>query len=183
MALLDRLRRRPRWEDPDPKVRAEGVREIPAEEQDRIAQIATSDDDPLVRRAAVRRLSAADVLVRIAAEDQDPGVREKAEGALLALALAGEAGTAVPAGAALSEAGHLTHLALSAALPQVRADAVGRLRDAHALARVARSATDPAVRRSAVASVTDAATLAEVATRSEHKDAAVAAVDRIDDVE
>ena len=183
MALLDRLRRRPRWEDPDPKVRAEGVREIPAEEQERITQIATSDDDPLVRRAAVRRVSAADVLVRIAADDQDAGVREKAEGALLALALAGEAGTAVPAGAALTEAGHLTHLALSAALPEVRADAVGRLRDAHALARLARSATDPAVRRSAVASVTDAATLAEVASRSEHKDAAVAAVDRIDDVE
>jgi Domain of Unknown Function (DUF349) len=183
MALLDRLRRRPRWEDPDPKVRAEGVREIPAEEQDRIAQIATSDDDPLVRRAAVRRLSAADVLVRIAADDQDPGVREKAEGALLALALGGEASCAVPAGAALGEAGHLTHLALSATLPEVRADAVGRLRDAHALARVARSATDPAVRRSAVASVTDAAALAEVATRSEHKDAAMAAVDRIEDVE
>ena len=183
MALLDRLRRRPRWEDPDPKVRAEGVREIPAEEQDRIAQIATSDDDPLVRRAAVRRLSGADVLVRIAAEDRDAGVREKAEGALLALALAGEAGTAVPAGAALTEAGHLTHLALSAALPAVRVDAVGRLHDAHGLARVARSATDPAVRRSAVASMTDGATLAEVATRSEHKDAAVAAVDRMDDVE
>lgn len=183
MALLDRLRRRPRWEDPDPKVRAEGVREIPAEEQDRIVQIATSDDDPLVRRAAVRRLSGADVLARIAADDQDAGVREKAEGALLALALAGDAGTAVPAGAALTEAGHLTHLALSAAVPAVRADAVGRLRDAHGLARVARSATDRAVRLLAVASLTDGATLAEVAARSEHKDAAVAAVDRIEDVE
>jgi hypothetical protein len=71
MALLDRLRRRPRWEDPDPKVRAEGVREIPAEEQDRIVQIATSDEDPLVRRAAARRLSAADVSA-IAADDQIP---------------------------------------------------------------------------------------------------------------
>jgi hypothetical protein len=76
MALLDRLRRRPRWEDPDPKVRAEGVREIPAEEQDRLVQIATGDEDPLVRRAALRRLSGADVLARIAADDQDPGVRE-----------------------------------------------------------------------------------------------------------
>ena len=183
MALLDRLRRRPRWEDPDPKVRAEGVREIPAEEQDRLAQIATSDEDPLVRRAALRRLTSADVLVRIAAGDQDAGVREKAEGALLALALAADAGGAVPAGAALKEAGHLTQLALSAALPEVRADAVGRLLDPHALARVARSAADPAVRLRAVASVADAAALAEVATRSEHKDAAVAAVDRIDGVE
>jgi len=183
MALLDRLRRRPRWEDPDPKVRAEGVREIPAEEQDRLAQIATSDEDPLVRRAALRRLTSADVLVRIGADDQDAGVREKAEGALLALALAADAGGAVPAGAALKEAGHLTQLALSAALPEVRADAVGRLLDPHALARVARSAADPAVRLRAVASVADAAALAEVATRSEHKDAAVAAVDRIEDVE
>src|SRR5204862_7030551 len=65
MALLDRLRRRPRWEDPDPKVRAEGVREIPAEEQDRLSQIARDDADPLVRRAAVRRLKATDVLARL----------------------------------------------------------------------------------------------------------------------
>jgi uncharacterized protein DUF349 len=183
MALLDRLRRRPRWEDPDPKVRAEGVREIPAEEQDQLAQIATSDADPLVRRAAVRRLSAADVLARIAAGDEDAGVREKAAGALVTLALGADAATAGPAGAALSEAGHLTSLALSAALPAVRADAVGRLHDAHALSRVARSATDPEVRRRAVASVTDGAALAEIAARSEHKDAAVAAVDRIEDVE
>jgi hypothetical protein len=181
MALLDRLRRRPRWEDPDPKVRADGVREIPAEEQDRLAQIATGDADPLVRRAALRRLSGADVLARIAADDQDPGVREKAAGALLALAMGSDSATAGPAGAALTEAGHLTSLALSAALPDVRADAVGRLRDAHALARVARSATDPSVRQRAVAAVTDGATLAEIATRSEHKDAAVAAVERIDD--
>ncbi len=183
MALLDRLRRRPRWEDPDPKVRAEGVREIPAEEQDQLAQIATGDADPLVRRAAVRRLSGADVLARIAAGDEDAGVREKAAGALVTLALGAEAATAVPAGAALTEAGHLTSLALSAALPAVRADAVGRLRDAHAFSRVARSATDPEVRRRAVASVTDGAALAEIAARSEHKDAAVAAVDRIEDVE
>ncbi|HEY8152076.1 MAG TPA: DUF349 domain-containing protein, partial [Vicinamibacteria bacterium] len=148
-----------------------------------LAQIATSDADSLVRRAAVRRLSGADALARIAAGDEDAGVREKAAGALVTLALGADAATAVPAGAALSEAGHLTSLALSAALPAVRADAVGRLHDAHALSRVARSATDPEVRRRAVASVTDGGVLAEIAARSEHKDAAVAAVDRIEDVE
>src|SRR5258706_11115858 len=128
MALLDRLRRRPRWEDPDPKVRAEGVREIPAEEQERIAQIATTDDDPLVRRAAVRRLSAADVLVRIAADDQDPGVREKAEGALLALALGGEASAAVPAGGPPRGAGPLPPPAPSPPPPPAPPGARGRPR-------------------------------------------------------
>ncbi|PYQ42107.1 MAG: hypothetical protein DMF77_13985 [Acidobacteria bacterium] len=68
-------------------------------------------------------------------------------------------------------------------MPAVRADAVGRLRDAHALSRVARSAADPEVRQRAVAAVTDGAALAEIAARSEHKDAAVAAVDRIEDAE
>src|SRR5258706_8293244 len=101
MALLDRLRRRPRWEDPDPKVRAEGVREIPADEQDQLAQIATSDADPRVRRAAVRRGSAADVLARIAPGDEDAGGRGKAAGALVTPALGARAAPAAPARAAL----------------------------------------------------------------------------------
>src|SRR4029450_1422950 len=144
MALPDRVGRRPRWEDPDPKVRAEGVREIPPEEQDRLTQVPTSVGDPRVSRGAAAAPRAA---------GRDAGVREKAKAALPALALAADAGGAVPAGAALKEAGHLTQLALSAALPEVRADAVGRLLDPHALARVARSAADPAVRLRAVASV------------------------------
>ena len=127
MALLDRLRRRPRWEDPDPKVRADGVREIPAEEQDRLAQIASDDPDPLVRRAALRRVSAADVLARIAAGDQDAGVREKAASALVALALGTDEAAATAAAAALTEPGHLTSVALSAAVAAVRAEAVRRL--------------------------------------------------------
>jgi uncharacterized protein DUF349 len=183
MALLDRLRRRPRWEDPDPKVRADGVREIPAEEQDRLAQIASDDPDPLVRRAALRRVSAADVVARIAAGDQDAGVREKAASALVALALGAEEVAAIAAAAALTEPGHLTSVALSAAVAAVRAGAVSRLRDAHALARIARSSSDPAVRQLAVSAVADPGVLAEIAARSEHKDAALAAVDRIDDLE
>lgn len=183
MALLDRLRRRPRWEDPDPKVRADGVREIPAAEQDRLAQIASADPDAHVRRAAVRRLSAADVLARIASADEDAGVREKAASALVTLALGTEEATAVAAGAALSDARHLMSVALSASLPAVRADAVCRLRDARALVRVARTAGDPALRLQALSLVAEPSALAEVATRGEHKDAAVAAVDRIEDLE
>jgi hypothetical protein len=181
MALLDRLRRRPRWEDPDPKVRADGVREIPAEEQDRLAQIAGEDPDPLVRRAALRRVASADVLARIAGADQDAGVREKATAALLSLAVGSDEVAAASAAAALTEAGHLTTVALSAAVASVRLAVAERVTDPRALARIARSSIDPAVRLRAVVAVTDAAVLAEIAARSEHKDAALAAVERISD--
>src|SRR5260370_31851910 len=95
MALLDRLRRRPRWEDPDPKVRAEGVREIPAEEQDQLAQIATGDADPLVRRAAGRRLRGAGLLPPVAPRAGDARGRGKAGGAPVP---PGPAAHAAPAG-------------------------------------------------------------------------------------
>lgn len=183
MALLDRLRRRPRWEDPDPKVRADAVREIPAEEQDRLAQMAAEDPDALVRRAAVRRLSDASVLARIAAGDEDPAVRDKAASALVALAIGSDEPAASTAAAALTEPRHLMNVVLTAALPGVRVGAVARLQDPHSLARIARTCADPAARQQAVAALTDAGVLAEVAARTEHKDAAVAAVERLDDPE
>ena len=167
MALLDRLRRRPRWEDPDPKVRAEAVREIPSSEQDRVVQMAREDPDAHVRRAAVRRVSAVDVLARIAADDADAGVREKAAETLVAHASGPDEATAVAAAALLSEPRHLLALALSAAVPAVRSDAVGRLRDARALVRIARTASDPALRLQAVAGVADPPALVEIASRIE----------------
>jgi len=182
MALLDRLRRRPRWEDPDPKVRAEAAREIPSAEQDRLVQMAREDPDAHVRRAAVRRLSAVDVLARIAADDADAGVRDKAAETLVAYASGADEATALAAAALLSEPRHLLTLALSAAVPGVRSDAVGRLRDARALVRIARTVNDPALRLQAVAGVAEPPALVEIARRSEHKDAAVAAVERLEDM-
>ena len=78
--------------------------------------------------------------------------------------------------AALTEPRHLMNVVLTAALPGVRVGAVARLQDTHSLARIARTSADPAARQKAVAALTDAGVLAEVAARSEHKDAAVAAV-------
>jgi hypothetical protein len=179
MALLDRLRRRPRWEDPDPKVRADAVREIPAADQDTLAQLAREDADPHVRRVAVRRVSAADVLAGIAAGDTDEEVRERAAGALVGLAVGTEPAAAAAA-AALSQPRHLLSVALSASLPDVRADVLSRLRDPRALVRVARTSSDPGLRLQAVAGLDDPAALVEVAARSEHKEAAVAAVERLE---
>src|SRR5262249_41956406 len=155
--------RRPRWEDPDPKVRAEAVREIPAAEQDLLAQIARQDADAHVRRAAVRRLSAAEVLGRGLADDADAGGRGKAAETRVALAGGAEGPSGAAAAARLSEPRHLLPLALSAGTAAVRSDAVGRLRDARALVRIARTAADSALRLQAVAAVSEPAALAEIA--------------------
>ncbi|HUG55194.1 MAG TPA: DUF349 domain-containing protein [Vicinamibacteria bacterium] len=183
MALLDRLRRRPRWEDPDPKVRADAVREIPASEQDTIAQLAREDPDAHVRRAAVRRVAAVDVLARIAADDADEDVRERAAGALVGLAASADPAAAARAAALLSQPRHLLSVALQAPLPDVRSEALSRVRDARALVKVARTSADPALRLQAVSALADPSSVLEVALRSEHKDAALAALERIETAE
>jgi hypothetical protein len=184
MDLLERFRRQtPRWESPDPAVRAEGVRaEVRAEEQALLGRIASEDPDPRVRKAAVQKLSSTSALVA-AGRDSDEGVREAATEMLLGRALGTSEVEAPEALAGLAEARHLMSVARTAALDGVRQAALGRIAEPRSLALLARTADDPAVRAEALRRVGDRALLAEVAAKSEHKGIAVAAVDRIDDVD
>lgn len=179
MTLLDRLRRRPRWQHPEPDVRLEAIRELGAAEQEQLLEIARNDPDARVRRAAVRRLSAPTALAG-AVGDPDEGVRDEAVDSLLRLAM-GEDGPAAEASlAALSEIRHLVTLARSARLAPIRQGALTRIHEARTLATVAKTAEDPAVRLGALRRVEDPALLLEIASKSEHKDVAVAAVERIE---
>ena len=56
MKLLEKLRARPEWKDEDAAVRAAAVRSMAAQgdAQELLVQIARQDDDPSVRREAVR---------------------------------------------------------------------------------------------------------------------------------
>jgi len=184
MDLLERFRRQaPRWEHPDPVIRAEGVREeIRLEEQQLLARIASSDPDARVRRAAVRKLTGVAPLAA-AATDADEAVREAAAEALLSRAMGGDAGVAEAALAALVEVRHLVAVARSAPLPTVRLAALGRVSDPRHLATLAKTADDPSVRAEALGRIEDAGLLADVAAKTDHKATAVAAVERIADVE
>lgn len=182
MTLLDRIRRRPRWQHFDADVRLEAVRQLGAGEQERLGEIARTDTDPRVRRAAVRRLSAAAALAA-AAGDPDEGVREEAIGALLERAMGGDPAAAETSVGALSDSRHLITVARAARLAAVRQAALDRLQEPRALAAVARTAEDPAIRIEALGRVADSALLLEIASRSEHKDVAVAAVERLEDIE
>jgi len=85
--LIERFRSRPEWQHPDPAVRAEAVLRLPASDHELVLALAREDEDPHVRRAAVKRLSEVAVLAEIAGSDADAHVREEAAGRLVHVAL------------------------------------------------------------------------------------------------
>jgi uncharacterized pyridoxal phosphate-containing UPF0001 family protein len=182
MPLLDRFRTRPGWQHKDAEVRATAVRELPPDQQDLLAEIARTDDDPRVRRAAVKRLADPATLAQCVQADPDEGVRNEAMELLLGMAVNGQEGaSALAALEALKESRHLVAAAREARLAEVRLAAMGRLTDARSLASLARKSEHPAVRLQALGSIDDAAVLLDLAMKSEHKDVALAALERITD--
>ena len=182
MSILDRFRRQPEWKHADPAVRADAVRRLaPTDNHELLVEVARSDVDPQVRRAAVRKLGTPAVVIELSRTDEDPGVREAALDTLLDIALGSHVAAAEEAASALDHPRHLAALARDAALVSVRSDAVRRLRNDRALVTLARSAQDPDIRREAVARVSDEEALLEIALKSAHKESAVAAVERLAD--
>jgi len=183
MTLLDRFRKRPRWESEDPAVRAEGVREeLPADEQELIARLAREDADARVRRAAIKKVVALAVLGEAASGDADEGVRREAEERLIERAAGTDEAQALAAVALLGETRHVVQAARTSPLANVRMAALALVNDERQVATLAKLADDPAVRREALARTRSAELLAEIALKSDHKDVAVAAVDRLEDL-
>ena len=182
MPLLDRFRTRPGWQHKDADVRATAVREIPSDQQDLLAEIARTDDDPRVRRAAVKRLADASQLAQCVQADPDESVRNEAMELLLGMAVNGQEGaSALAALEALKESRHLVAAAREARLAEVRQAAMVRLTDARSLASLARKSEHPAVRLQALQSIEDKAVLLDLALKSDHKDVALAALERVSD--
>jgi hypothetical protein len=183
MTLLDRFRKRARWESEDAAVRAEGVREdLGADEQELLSKLAREDSDPRVRRAAVKKVVALAVLGELAQGDSDEGVRREAEERLIEKALGTDEALGLAAVSLLHETRHIVQAARTSPLPQVRLAALGLVNDERQVATLAKLADDPAVRREALARTRSAELLVEIAMKSDHKDVAVAAVDRLDDL-
>jgi hypothetical protein len=189
MGLLDRLKPQPRWKHVDPAIRAAGVQELPDEEQDLLASIARSDPDPRVRRTAVSKLGNVAVLTDIARQDDDADVRDEVSGVLLDIALgayeADEAASlaAVAGLSVLPPADAQKQLVLVAKTarrePVCRRalDALGD--DQRSLGTTARRAEQAAIRLQALARVTDASELVATAVKTEYKDVALGALDRL----
>ena len=182
MSFLDRFKPQPRWKHTDAAVRAVAIAEMPddAEHRELIAELATSDEDVKVRRAALLRLSDVAVLASRARAESDPELRRGIADRLVGVAIA-PADTDAAAALALSgleDPRQFATIAKSSPHDTVRAAALGRVHDAKALSSVARHALDGQTALDAVARLSDSQELLAVALKTDHKDAGIAALER-----
>ena len=187
MGILEKLRPTPRWKHADPAVRAAAVYELGPEEGEALRALAREDAESRVRRAAVTRLDDVSVLGDIARTDPDEEVRAEA-----IRSLAGVAAETTDITRAAEVVRHLTAIGRTRELiaiarensdPDVRAAVVDILDEPKALGSISRHAVDGATRMRALGRLTDADELLNVATKSEHTDTAVAALERVGDLE
>jgi len=182
MSFLDRFKTQPKYRNPDPTIRLAGLAELPddAESWGVIAELAASDEDVRVRRAAVGRIGAAGYLARLARTERDDALKRELCERLVAIANAPAADDSDAATAldGLNDPKHLGTVAKSSPHAGVRTAALSRIQDPKVLASVARHAEDPKIAFDAVARVPDPAELLAVATRTDHKDAGLSALER-----
>ncbi len=179
MGFFDRFKSQPRWKHADPAVRIAAVDAMPDEDQDLLLQIAREDEDAGVRRAAVAKLADPGALAAIARGEQDESVRGVARDLVIALAQdATDEAAARQALDGITEPRDLVVVARSAELEPVALAALERLADGKHLATVARQATHASVRLAALERLTDSADVLAVAIKTEHRDVGLLALER-----
>ena len=187
MGILEKLRPHPRWKHADPTIRVAVVYELGPDESDVLHTLAREDGEPMVRRAAVTRIDKAAVLGEIARTDPDEEVCAEAVRGLAGIgAEADDPAQAVDAVRQLIALGRFKDIVLVArdsSSAEVRASVVDIVEDPKSLAAISRHAQDSSTRLRALARLSDADEVFNVALKTEHTDAAVAALERIGDTE
>ncbi len=177
MGILDKLKPQPRWKHSDPVVRLQAIPAL--DDASELAALAEHDPDAKVRTAALAKVADPVVLERVTAADADRGVRDAAADRLLALALDASNPDAATAAGLLSDVRRVSAIAKSTAADGVRGIALARLTDERALGGVARQAKVESTALAAVARLGSADELLATALNSEHREAALAAFDRV----
>jgi hypothetical protein len=134
------------------------------DEQLAASKRALEDKDPVVRRAAVDKLTDQALLAKIAIEDEDRNVRSAAIARLSDAVLAKIAVWVKPhLTERVADQGLLRRIANEAKEPSVRVAAVRKLTDQGPLQKIAVEDKDPYVRGTAVAKLADRGLLAKIA--------------------
>ena len=187
MGILEKLRPLPRWKHADPAVRAASVYDLGPDEAEALLALAREDAEARVRRAAVTRLDDPAVLGDIARTDPDEDVRAEAIRGLAGLAAETEdpaqAAAVVRQLVALGRMKEVVVIARAGTTADVRAAVVDLVDDPRSLGSISRHAQDSATRLRALGRLTDQEEVLGVALKSEHTDAAVAALERVTDPE
>jgi hypothetical protein len=183
MSFLDRFKTQPKYRNPDPAVRLAGIAELPddAESWGVIAELAASDEDVRVRRAAIGRIHVPGYLARLARTERDESLRRELGDRLVSIATApADSDTeAVAALEGLTDQKHFASVAKSSPHAAVRTSALARVQDQKSLGSVARHAEDPRIALEAVTRLSDPAELQAVVMKTDQKEAGLAALDRL----
>jgi hypothetical protein len=182
MSFLDRFKPQPRWKHADPVVRAAAAGDLPADDEHRaiLADLARTDEDVRVRRAAAARLTDPIELVGLVRAERNEELRRELSERLVGIATA-PADTDADAALALDGLDDQRQLAMVARLSPhetVRTAALARVHEARALGSVARNAVHGGTALEAVARIADRAELLNAAMKTDHKDAGIAALER-----
>jgi hypothetical protein len=182
MSFLDRFKPQPRWKHADAAVRAAALAEMPEDDESlaAIRELAATDEDVRVRRAASDRLGSAADLLPLARGERDEELRRELVERLVSIATStgdgdGEAALALEG---IDDQRQLASVAQASPYDTVRTAALGRVHEVKALSSVARKSAHANTALEAVARIADRAELLNVAVKTEHKDAGVAALER-----
>lgn len=178
---------RPKWKHSKPAVRMEALRAMGADATDTVVEMARSDAEDTVRRAAIEKLVDPEVLSSIAKDDASQiGVFAGERAAALwvdAAALARDAKQAESALSRLSDPKRIASVLHRAEAVSVRRAALARLSDPKVLLDVVRDASGPELRLEALRKISDVPTLRGLAVSGDPKEAAYAAIEQLEDLD
>ena len=179
MKLFEKLRTTPEWEDADVAVRARAVRDLPPDDLELLVRIAADDEDAAVRGAAVQRIDDLETLASIHGTEADPAVRAAVCERVRDLLLDEEVEAGVDAAIDLLPPRDLATVARDAPLAEVGRAALSRLEGEKHLAAVASRAGHVEIAAAALERIVDPEALQAVAVKAEERSVALDAFERL----
>ncbi|HXV60673.1 MAG TPA: DUF349 domain-containing protein, partial [Vicinamibacteria bacterium] len=185
MSLLDRLR--PKWQNTDPEVRAQAVKDLDRNETELLTSVATEDPDLRIRRMAIKKLDAPRLLLDVAERNDDPAVkrfaRSRARQILVRIACdERDASESKRALALLSDGSDLVTVADKACFPEVREEAFGAIVDDDSLATLVLKSRNPELRTAALERIESPSALKTIAVKDDVGDVALVALGKLEDI-
>ena len=186
MSLLNRLR--PKWQNSDPEVRVDAVRQLDKNDIELLTAVAQQDTDARVRKVAIKKLDAPRLLLELAETDNDEGVRTsalvRARHLLVHIACdSRDADESTRALELLTEASDIASVADKAHFEAVRTNAFDSLQDDAALSTLVHTAKNPAIRLRALKRVQQPSSLKNIVLDENAGALASIALTRIEDIE